>query len=106
MRTITSSRPATLGIILLLGLAVLLPARRLPAQNIGCTAVDLHDLPRNCTFLEEHGACLWYALDSYEVCREETEGFWDRAACEVGVQVDLLACNISIPWRLIKAIIN
>ena len=106
MRIVTSSRPGIWGIMILLGIGILLPARALPAQSVGCPAVDLHDMPRDCTFLEEHGACLWYALDSYEACRAESNGFWDRAACEVGVQVDLLACNVSIPWRLIKTIIN
>ena len=106
MRSITFSRPGFWGIMILLGIGVLLPARALPAQSVGCPAVDMYDMPRNCTFLEEHGACLWYALDSYDMCRVDGDGFWDRAACEIGVQVDLLACNVSIPWRLIKAIIS
>jgi hypothetical protein len=106
MRTITFSRPGFWGIVILLGIGILLPARSLPAQGVGCSAVDLHDMPRSCTFLEEHGACLWYALDSYEWCKETGDGFWDRAACEVGVQVDLLACNIQIPWRLIESILR
>ena len=94
------------GIIVLLTLLVVLPPRRLPAQTSGCEAVDLNDQPRPCTFLEEHGACLWYSLDSYYQCRDLSDGFLDRVSCEVGVQVDLLACNFSLPWRLIESILQ
>jgi hypothetical protein len=100
------SRPVLWGVVLLLGLGVFLPTQRLPAQDTQCIAVDRYDQPRDCTFLEEHGACLWNAFDSYYTCIDESDGFWDRAACEMGIQVDLFACNMGIPWRLIKTVIN
>lgn len=106
MHTPTLTRPIIWGIVILLGLAVLLPTRDLPAQEAGCEAVDMNDMPRPCTFLEEHGACLWYALDSHDACVEGADGFWEHAGCEVGVQVDLLACNLGLPWRLLKSIIE
>ena len=107
MQTLSLSRPFAWGIILLLGLGVLLPAQELPAQDeTGCIAVDQNDMPRDCTFLEEHGACLWNALDSYATCRDWASGFLDRAACEISVQVDLLACNLGMPVRLIKSLLS
>ena len=106
MQTLSLSRPVTWGIVIILALAVLLPTRELPAQETGCVAVDRDDMPRTCTFLEEHGACLWYALDSYDWCKEGADGFLDHLGCEVGVQVDLLACNLGLPWRLLKAVVN
>jgi hypothetical protein len=100
------TKPFALAALVFLGLAVLLPAQRLPAQDTQCIAVDRYDMPRDCTFLEEHGACLWNSLDSYGACLDEGDGFWDRMACEVGVQVDLLACNLGLPWTLLKSIAN
>ena len=107
MKTPSLSHPLAWGAILLLGIGMLLPAQELPAQdNTGCIAVDQDGMPRGCTFLEEHGYCLWNALDSYGSCRSEADGFLDRANCEIGVQVDLLACNFGMPVRLIKSILN
>lgn len=106
MNNLPLPRPLTWGIILILGAAILLPAKRLPAQDTQCFAVDMNDIPRPCTFLEEHGACLWYALDSYGGCKLDADGFLDNAVCELGVQVDLLACNLGLPWRLLKTIVN
>jgi len=105
VQTPTRSRPFAWGIIIFLGLAVLLPTQDLPAEET-CPAVDMYDQPRPCTFLEEHGACLWYSLDSFDACIEGSGGFWDSAACHVGVQVDLLACNLGLPMRLLKSIVD
>ncbi len=107
MQTLSIPRPFAWGLIILLALGLLLPAQELPAQDeTGCVALDQNDMPRDCTFLEEHGACLWNALDSYETCREDSEGFLDRAACEIAVQVDLLACNLGMPVRFIKSLLS
>ena len=106
MRHHTLSNPLAWGIIILLGLAVLAPTRQLPAQDVGCMAVDQYDMPRSCTFLEEHGACLWNALDSYGGCKDGADGFLDNLGCELGIQVDLLACNLGLPWRLIQSVWN
>ena len=100
------SRSVIWGIIIFLSLAVLIPTRGLPAQSTECTAVDKYDQPRPCTFLEQHGACLWYALDSYDTCQDRADGFFDRVGCELGVQVDLLACNLSLPWRILGTLLQ
>ena len=106
MVSVTLTRPLVWGIVVFMVLGILLPTGGLPAQDAGCIAVDSNDMPRSCTFLEEHGGCLWYALDSYDSCMEETEGFWASAGCQIGVQVDLLACNMSMPIRLIGSIMR
>ena len=106
MYTLNLNRPVSWGVIILLGLIVLLPAKELPAQDTECVAVDQYEMPRSCTFLEEHGGCLWNALDSFGSCEEGSEGFLDIAACHLGVQVDLLACNLGLPLRLLKSILD
>jgi len=106
MQPLTLSRPIAWGIVLLLGVAVLLPTQDLPAQDTKCQAVDKYDQPRDCTFLEEHGACLWNALDSYDTCKGDADGFLENTVCEVGVQVDLLACNLGMPLRLFKSVVQ
>jgi len=104
MHALTLDRPTSWGVIILLGLVVLLPAKDLPAQDTSCAAVDQYDIPRGCTFLEEHGGCLWNALDSFGSCEEGAGGFFDLVSCHLGVQVDLFACNMGLPLRLLKSI--
>ena len=106
MKPLTLSNPVAWGVIILLGAAVLLPTQELPAQATGCIAVDRFDMPRNCTFLEEHGGCLWNALDSHQTCWDNADGFLDHVSCEIGVQVDLLSCNFGLPWRLIRSVLH
>lgn len=106
MRLFNPSKPYVLGLVILAGGLFLAPAPGLPAQDVGCIAVDQDDMPRACTFLEEHGACLWAALDSHEGCRLDAEGFLESISCDIGVQIDLLACNFGLPWRLIQSVIN
>ena len=106
MKSLTPSNPVALGIIILLGMAVIIPTQELPAQDTGCIAVDQFDMPRDCTFLEEHGACLWNALDSRDSCKDGADSFLEDAACEIGTQVDLLACNLGLPWRLLRTILS
>lgn len=81
-------------------------APSLGAQSTECQAVNMAGLPRDCTFLEEHGMCLTNALDSYNQCVDSADNWFDRAACEIGVQVDLFACNIALPWHLVKMIVD
>lgn len=76
------------------------------AQSSDCPAVDQYDMPRECTFLEEHGMCLTNAYDSYYSCKDNADNYWDRLVCEAGVQVDLLACNVAMPWTLLKMIVT
>ena len=106
MKILTLSNPIAWGVIILLGAVVLLPTQERPAQDTACMAVDRYDMPRNCTFLEEHGGCLWNALDSHDMCWDSADGFFAHAACEIGVQVDLLACNLGLPWRLLQTMIS
>jgi hypothetical protein len=106
MTSTLRSPKAFLGIVLLITLTVLASAQGIPAQSTGCIAVDRNDLPRKCTFLEEHGYCLWSALDSYEACKEDGNGILNALSCELGVQVDLLACNLGMPWRLLETILH
>ncbi len=103
---VSVSRPVLWGILTFLALGVLLQPRQLPAQDVGCRAVDLNDFPRKCTFLEEHGYCLVNALESYYQCALDADSFWENAVCQMGVQVDLLACNISLPLTLIQTIMR
>lgn len=86
-------------------LAVLLVLIATPpsARAQQCEAVDQNDMPRDCTFLEEHGECLVSALDSYDGCIEDGDGFVDRIVCEAGVQIDLLACNLALPWTFLQS---
>ena len=76
------------------------------AQDTGCVAVDQNEMPRDCTFLEEHGKCLTEALDSYDTCVADTDDFFDRLICETAVQVDLFACNVALPWTFFKMIVD
>jgi hypothetical protein len=106
MVSITASRWAFWGIVILLGVAFMAPAQELPAQSTSCVAVDQHDQPRPCTFLEAHGGCLWNALDSYYSCTEDSGSLAARLGCEIGVQIDLLACNVAAPLTLLKTILR
>ncbi len=81
-------------------------AHPLPAQSTGCVAYDRNFEPRACTFLESHGQCLWNALDSYYACVDEHPGLLGRLGCEVGAQFDVFACNLALPWRVIKTILQ
>ena len=87
-------------------LAVFVRAPSARAQSTECLAVDQREMPRACTFLEEHGMCLTNALDSYDQCVKDADTFYDRTVCELGVQVDLFACNIMLPWTLLKPILR
>jgi hypothetical protein len=104
MTSLTLPRPLIWGIILLVALGIFLPTSQLPAQDTGCKAVDRNDLPRDCTFLEEHGYCLVTALESYDQCKEDADSFFDHHVCELGVQVDLLACNAGLPLTLLRSL--
>jgi hypothetical protein len=51
---------------------------------------------RPCTFTEKYGQCLYWAYESYYDCVEDSGSFIERAACELGVQVDILACTLGM----------
>lgn len=57
---------------------------------------------RGCTFTEEAGQCLVWALESYYDCVEDAEDWLDRAVCELAVQVDLFACNVEMAGELLR----
>ena len=104
MKTRSLSRSVLWGIVILACMGILFPAQPLPAQDAGCKAVDRNDQPRECTFTEEHGYCLVTALDSYYECAETATDLMDRVVCELAVQVDLFACNVTLPLTLLRAI--
>lgn len=65
--------------------------------------VDLGTV-RGCTFTEELGQCLTWALESYEECVEGADNWLDRFVCESAVQVDLLACNLEAAGDILRMI--
>ncbi|MFG1691439.1 hypothetical protein ACGF5M_04725 [Gemmatimonadota bacterium] len=93
------------GALLLVALSVMTIPPSLPAQTEDCKAMDPYGYTRPCTFLEEHGRCLVSALDSYYECWGRG-GVWNRTGCFIGVQVDLLACNLGLPFKLIQSILR
>ncbi len=93
------------GALLLVAVSLMTITPSLPAQTDDCEAYDSWEAPRPCTFLEEHGRCLVSALDSYHDCWERG-GFWRRVGCFLGVQVDLTACNLGLPARIIEPILR
>lgn len=93
------------GALLLVAVSLTTIPPSLPAQTDDCQAYDMWDSPRPCTFLEEHGRCLVSAMDSYHDCWRRG-GFWRRVGCFLGVQVDLTACHLGLPARLIEPILR
>jgi hypothetical protein len=57
---------------------------------------------RGCTFTEEHGQCLVWALESYYDCMEDAKTFLGRTVCKVAVQVDLFACNVELAGDMLR----
>lgn len=96
---------AFLGIVILAAVVASMMPSPLPAQDGGCIAVDRYDQPRQCTFLEEHGMCLVTALESYYQCKDEG-GFFHDLGCYIAVQIDLFACNLSMPFKLLEPILR
>ncbi len=96
-------RPLRLVLIALLSLGATLAS----AQTVwACEAYDRYDFPRPCTFMEEWGECLWGALDSLDQCLERKETFLDTVRCHTGTQVDLLACNLGMPFTFLGKVLN
>ncbi len=93
------------GALLLVAISLMTIPPSLPAQTGDCEAYGQWDYPRPCTFLEEHGRCLVSAMHSYHSCWRKG-GFWRRVGCFAGVQVDLTACNLGLPARLIELILR
>jgi hypothetical protein len=106
MDSISTSRWVFWGVVIILGVAVMAPTQELPAQSTDCVAVDQNDQPRACTFLEEHGSCLWNALDSFGSCEDTAGSLAGLVGCHVAVQIDLLACNLATPLTLLKTILR
>lgn len=63
-----------------------------PVLAEDCQAVDQYDLPRDCTFMEEYGACLTAAMDSLDTCLDAATGWISSGACWLGYEVDFYAC--------------
>jgi hypothetical protein len=84
-------------------LLLLLNASGVAAEE--CEVLDIHGYPRSCTFTEEAASCLLDSEDSFEQCREDTEGFWARTVgCGVTHAADDLACVLAAPvtWGIGK----
>ncbi len=97
--------PQSLRLALVAMLA--LSATLLSAQAVwACEATNEFDLPRPCTFLEEHGECLVSAYDSLYECEDNAEGWIDLGVCHIAVQVDLFACNMELPFRLLTRVLG
>ncbi len=96
-------RPLRLALVALLTLAASLAS----AQAVwACDAYDSHGSPRDCTFLERYGECLWNAMDSHYQCMEKKTSLLDGVRCHAGTQVDLLSCNLGMPFKFIGSILN
>ena len=92
-----------LPVILVLALGAII----LSAQAVwACEALDRYDNPRPCTFLEEHGECLYSVLDAHEQCLDATESLLDALRCHVGTQFDLTVCNLALPMNFIGEVLN
>lgn len=52
--------------------------------------------PRECTFTERYGQCLYWAYYSYITCSDPDDGWGGWLICEAGYQVDLLACSLAM----------
>ena len=74
------------------------------AQAFECEAEDRTGRPRDCTFTEEIGYCMWSAEDSGRACAEDADGFWEDAICRAAFVIDVLACEAGAPFELIGKI--
>ena len=77
---------------------------RIAAQTVPCVAIDRDDLPRNCTFMEKWGQCLYEAEDSFEQCWEEAQNGFGRMACDIARTVDGIACHVASPFTLLRGL--
>jgi len=66
-----------------------------------CQALDINNLPRDCTWLEKHGQCLVNAADSRDQCLERAEGIFQWYRCHEDAAIDFTACALQIPFRII-----
>lgn len=73
-----------------------------PALASDCEAVDMNDLPRECTFMEEYGACLVAAMDSLDTCLDAATSLLGTAGCWIGYEVDFYAC---LPAELLGSLL-
>lgn len=80
------------------------------AQSGQCQALDTDLLPRDCTFLEEFGGCLWYAIESYFDCLDRAEDevrssrfLWalHSTKCQIELAIDQSMCAVTSPLRTI-----
>ncbi|HEX9887822.1 MAG TPA: hypothetical protein VGA70_15090 [Longimicrobiales bacterium] len=87
-------------------LALLLHATAAAAGD--CIAVDMNDLPRDCTLSEQLGSCGWNAYDSWVHCVDTDDdgwvdvGWWGHRLCDGLAALDLMACSVWVPWEVFK----
>lgn len=80
------------------------------ASSQDCRVRSSWGAQRNCTFLEQYGKCLSSAYSSYDDCllysrrASGVRRLGRRAACEAGIQIDLFACHLGLPYYLYQQI--
>lgn len=86
-------------------LALTFLSTTVPVHALDCQAVDLNEMPRNCTFLEEYGSCLENARASWAQCIDKSGGsWWRKELCNAGGAVDLIVCGAGTPFSFVKAV--
>jgi len=111
-RTLTDDRGGLLllAFVALTALLILNDPAPAAASTQSCRVTGSYGSTRGCTALERYGQCLTNAFSSYHDClkfsrrRTGLKRFGRRAACEIGVQVDLFACHLGLPYYLYSQI--
>jgi hypothetical protein len=76
----------------------------LSAQQVwACETLDKDGNPRDCTFLEEFGECLYNAQDSHDSCdASRGDESW---LCDTGLVIDAGACAAGAPLSFLGKLI-
>ncbi len=68
--------------------------------GVECLAFDSWDFPRNCTFTEMLGQCLWEATQSRNGCIDHADGLIARGRCHFAFGIDFTACIVGSPLNI------
>lgn len=96
------NRRKAAAVFVALALVTLVNAGGLTAGE--CTALDMNDLPRECTFLERTGGCMAAAADSFMQCVDGYDGdskfgqAWHTTKCQIAAVADQGACAFEAPF--------
>ena len=97
--TTSTLRKARALAALLTGIWLALPGAVLAVE---CIAVDRHDMPRDCTALEELGHCLYNAHEAVGQCLEDNNlSIWGWYRCHEDGAIDMAACYLTSPWKIL-----